>query len=64
MENIKCNLKEIRKKKKKSQNDIAKVLNIKQTTVSEWENNKNVPNLKKAYELAEYLEVEVTDIWE
>lgn len=64
MKNIKCNLKEVRKMKNKSQNDIAEMLNIKQTTVSEWENNRNIPNLRKAYELAEYLEVEVTDIWE
>lgn len=60
---MKCYLKKIRKLKKMSQEEIANKLNIKQTTVSEWENNNNIPNLKKAYELAEYLNVEVTDIW-
>ncbi len=59
-----CKLKEIRKTKQISQNNIAKELNIGQTTISEWENNKNIPNLKKAYELAKYLGVRVTDIWQ
>lgn len=58
-----CNLKEIRKNKQIKQYDIAKCLNVRQTTVSEWENDKKVPNLRKAYELAEYLEVEVAEIW-
>lgn len=58
-----CNLKAIRKNKQIKQCDIAKNLNVQQTTVSEWENDKKVPNLRKAYELAEYLEVEVTEIW-
>lgn len=53
----------IRKNKQIKQYDIAKKLNVQQTTVSEWENDKKVPNLRKAYELAEYLEVEVTEIW-
>ena len=61
---IKCNLKEIRHKRKITQNDISNELKIRQTTVSEWENGNAIPNLKKAYELAEYLRVRVTDIWE
>lgn len=61
---MKCNLKQIRKNKSVSQNDIAEKLRVRQTTISEWENNKKIPNLRKAYELAEYLEVNVTDIWE
>lgn len=58
-----CNLKAIRKNKQIKQCDIAKQLDIGQTTVSEWENDKKVPNLRKAYELAEYLEIEVSEIW-
>lgn len=61
---IKCNLKEIRKKLKITQIDIAKTLGIRQTTVSEWENGNAIPNLKKAYELAKFLKVKITDIWE
>lgn len=60
---MKCYLSDIRKSKKLSQNDIGKAVNVKQTTISEWENNNNIPSLKKAYEVAEFLEVEVTDIW-
>ena len=60
---MKCYLSDIRKSKKLSQNDIGKAVNVKQTTISEWENNNNIPSLKKAYEVAEFLEMEVTDIW-
>ena len=60
---MKCYLSDIRKSKKLRQNDIGKAVNVKQTTISEWENNNNIPSLKKAYEVAEFLEVEVTDIW-
>lgn len=58
-----CNLKEIRKIKNLKQQDIADAIKVRQTTVSEWENNNNIPLLNKAYELAEFLNVEVTDIW-
>lgn len=61
---MKCNLKQIRKERNISQNDIANELEVRQTTISEWENNKKIPNLRKAYELAEYLEIKVTDIWQ
>lgn len=61
---MKCNLKQIRKEKNISQNDIANELKVRQTTISEWENNKKIPNLRKAYELAEYLEIKVTEIWQ
>lgn len=61
---MKCNLKQIRKERNISQNDIANELEVRQTTISEWENNKKIPNLRKAYELAEYLEMKVTDIWQ
>ncbi len=62
-ENIKCNLREIRRKRNLSQTDIATAMNVKQTTVSEWEKNNNIPNLKIAYRLADFLEVNVTDLW-
>lgn len=63
MGKITCELKHIRRKKKKTQGELAKNINVKQTTISEWENENAIPNLKKAYELAKYLKVEVTDIW-
>ena len=58
-----CKLKEIRKIKNITQREIASKLKIKQTTISEWENNNTVPNLKTAYKLADYLKVQVIDIW-
>lgn len=61
---MKCNLKQLRKEKNISQNEIANELKVRQTTISEWENNNAVPNLKIAYELAELLKVNVTNIWE
>lgn len=61
---MKCNLRQIRKERNISQNDIANELEVRQTTISEWENNKKIPNLRKAYELAEYLEIKVTEIWQ
>lgn len=61
---MKCNLKQLRKEKNISQNEIANELKVRQTTISEWENNNAVPNLKIAYELAELLKVNVIDIWE
>lgn len=50
---MKCNLKQLRKEKSISQNEIANELKVRQTTISEWENNNAIPNLKKAYELAD-----------
>ena len=43
---MKCNLKQIRDKRNITQNDISKQLNVRQTTVSEWENENAIPNLK------------------
>lgn len=60
---MKCMLRKIRKDKNFKQQDIANNVGVKQTTVSEWENNNNVPSLEKAYEVAKLLNVEVTDIW-
>lgn len=60
---MKCMLRKIRKDKNFKQQDIANSVGVKQTTVSEWENNNNVPSLEKAYEVAKFLDVEVTDIW-
>lgn len=60
---MKCMLRKIRKDKNFKQQDIANNVGVKQTTVSEWENNNNVPSLEKAYEVARFLNVEVTDVW-
>lgn len=49
-------LKELRKKRKISQEDIALKFDVTISTVSAWENNKAQPNYDKLKELAEYFD--------
>ena len=50
-------LKFLRKEKKLTQTELAKMLNTTQGTVGKWENNKLEPNFKKLILLAKYLSV-------
>ena len=50
------NIKKLRKTKKLSQSDIAKVMKVKQNTISQWENDTRIPNIKQGLKLAEILE--------
>ena len=50
-------LKFLRKEKKLTQTELAKMLNTTQGTVGKWENNKLEPNFKKLILLAKYLYV-------
>lgn len=52
-------IKELRKKKKLSQSDIAKIMEVKQNTISQWENEVRIPNIKQGIKLAEILETTV-----
>lgn len=52
-------IKEFRKKKKLSQTDIAKIMKVKQNTISQWENETRMPNVKQAIELANILNTTV-----
>lgn len=56
-------IKELRKKKKLSQNDIAKIMKIKQNTISQWENDVRIPNVKQGIKLAEILEITVESLY-
>ena len=56
-------IKDFRKKKKLKQSDIANLIGVKQTTISEWENDKKMPNIKKAIKLARILETTVEDLY-
>ena len=56
-------IKEFRRKKKLSQTDIAKLMNIKQNTFSQWETDKRTPNVKQGIELAEILETTVESLY-
>lgn len=56
-------IKEFRKKKQLSQSDIAKLMKVKQNTVSYWENDKRIPNVRQAIRLAEILETTVESLY-
>ena len=52
-------LKELRKEKKKSQKEIANLLEINEKTISRWEKGERPIKTQKAQELAEYFGVNV-----
>ncbi len=56
-------IKEIRKFKKLSQEDLAKACEVSRQTINAIENNKYDPSLALAFELAENLEVSVDELF-
>lgn len=56
-------IKEFRKNKKISQVDIANIMKVKQNTISQWENETRIPNVKQAIKLAEILETTVENLY-
>ena len=52
-------IRELRKNKKLSQDDLAKACNVTRQTVNAIENNKYDPTLSLAFQLAKVLEVTV-----
>lgn len=56
-------IKEFRKKLKLSQSDIAKIMEVKQNTFSQWENNMRMPSLKQALKLARILKTTVEELY-
>ena len=57
------NIKKFRKKKQLSQSDIAKLMKVKQNTISQWENDERVPNVRQVLKLAEILETTVESLY-
>ncbi len=57
------NIKKFRKSKKLSQSDIAEIMRIKQNTVSQWENDIRIPNVRQGLKLAEILETTVEKLY-
>ena len=57
-------IREARKKKGLSQNDLAEKLNITRVAVSKWENGHNLPDIVIMKELAEILDVDINEIME
>lgn len=56
-------IREFRKKKKMSQTEVAKRMNLNQHTISQWETEERIPNVKKALKLAEILETTVESLY-
>lgn len=57
------NIKEFRKKLKLSQSDIAKKMEVNQSTIANWERGFRNPNVKQAIKLAEILETTVESLY-
>lgn len=51
-------IKKCRQKKQMSQKDLAYVLEVSQTTITAWENNKQEPSLEKIRKMAEIFEID------
>ena len=56
------NLKTFRLSKNLTQLELAKLLNVKRTTVSMWENNKSLPNIDTLKKIAQVLDCTVDDL--
>ncbi len=55
-------LKELRKEKGLTQEQLAEQLNIAGRTVSRWETGRNMPDISTLVELADYFQVSLTEI--
>lgn len=56
-------IKQLRKDKKLSQDEIAKLCNVTRQTINAIENNKYDPTLSLAFELAKHLETTVDELF-
>ncbi len=57
-----ANLRRIREQKGMSQRQLAKLMNVSQPAVNDWENNKKYPCIDKIYDAARVLDVSVEDL--
>ena len=55
-------LKELRKEKKLTQEQLAEILQVSNRTVSRWENGANLPDLDLLIQIADYYEVELGEL--
>lgn len=58
------NLKILRKSKKISQKEMAKILNIGQTMISTYEKNLSIPNLELLEKISDYFEISIGELIE
>lgn len=56
------NLKFLREQKKLSQNKLADLANVNQTTIARWENEEVSPSLDNIYDLANALNISIADL--
>ncbi len=64
MANISNNLKELRKAKKISQQELAQLVGIRRETIVHLENNRYNPSLEIALKIAEIFQLHVEDIFQ
>ena len=55
-------LKELRKEKEMTQEQLAEKFNVSSRTVSRWENGNNMPDLDILIEISDYYEVDLREI--
>ena len=55
-------LKELRKERNLTQEQLAEIMNVSGRTVSRWETGSNMPDLSILVELADYYEVDIREI--
>lgn len=56
-------LRKLRKEKGLTQGDLAKMIHVDQTAISQWERGVTQPRLKNSLQLAEALHCKVEDIF-
>ena len=56
------NLRSFRTSRNLTQLEFAKLINVKRTTVSMWENNKSLPNIDMLKKIAQVLNCTVDDL--
>jgi putative transcriptional regulator len=59
---VELRIKELLDKRKRSQRDLARYLDVSDTSVSLWCSNRVTPSLKHLTEIAHYLKVRVKDL--
>lgn len=62
MNNFSKNVKSLRERQKLSQNKLAELSNVNQTTIARWENGEISPSLDNMIDLAKALKVNIADL--
>ncbi len=60
--NFGSKLRDLRKKNNLSQTDLSKLTNIPQTTISDWERGRCLPDIKQAQIIAEAFGLSIKDL--